>query len=470
MPISITYRTRLQPLRSIDRAEAAEKPKQSVRAVPPFVKKREESATRAGYASKGCAITDSNMTEPIQTRCCIAGGGPAGMMLGFLLARAGVGVLILEKHADFLRDFRGDTIHPSTLELMHELGLLDEFLKRPHQKIRQIGAQIGNDTLKIADFTHLPTHCKFLALMPQWDFLNFLVEQGKRYPTFQVRMQAEATDLIEQNGRIVGVKAKTSEGMIEIRAPLTIGADGRHSVIRDRASLPVLDLGAPMDVLWMQLSRRPTDPSEALGHVEAGKMFVMIDRKDYWQCGFIIAKGAADEVRQRGIESFREEIVRLEPFLRDRVAELRDWNDVSLLTVKVDRLRQWSRPGLLCIGDAAHAMSPVGGVGINLAIQDAVATANILAAKLAAGNLADADLQSVQRRREFPARATQQLQIFIQNRVIKHILSSDRPLTPPWPIKLLQHWPYLRRIPARVIGMGFRPEHIQTPDKSRKMR
>jgi 2-polyprenyl-6-methoxyphenol hydroxylase-like FAD-dependent oxidoreductase len=410
------------------------------------------------------------MTEPIQTRCCIAGGGPAGMMLGFLLARAGVDVVVLEKHADFLRDFRGDTIHPSTLELMYELGLLEEFLKRPHQKVREARGQIGQDKLTLVDFTHLPTHCKFLALMPQWDFLNFLVEQGKRYPGFQVRMQAEATDLIEQGGRIVGVKAKTPEGMIEIRAPLTIGADGRHSVIRDRAGLKVLDLGAPMDVLWMQISRQPTDPSEALGHVETGKMFIMIDRKDYWQCGFIIAKGAAGQVRKRGIESFREEIVRLEPFLRDRVYELRDWNDVSLLTVKVDRLQQWSRPGLLCIGDAAHAMSPVGGVGINLAIQDAVAAANILASKLAAGNLTEADLKAVQHRREYPTRATQRLQIFIQNGVIKRILASDRPLTAPWPVKLLQRWPRLRRIPARVIGMGFRPEHVQTPEKSREMR
>jgi len=392
------------------------------------------------------------------------------MMLGFLLARAGVDVVVLEKHADFLRDFRGDTIHPSTLELMYELGLLEEFLKRPHQKVREARGQIGQDKLTLVDFTHLPTHCKFLALMPQWDFLNFLVEQGKRYPGFQVRMQAEATDLIEQGGRIVGVKAKTPEGMIEIRAPLTIGADGRHSVIRDRAGLKVLDLGAPMDVLWMQISRQPTDPSEALGHVETGKMFIMIDRKDYWQCGFIIAKGAAGQVRKRGIESFREEIVRLEPFLRDRVYELRDWNDVSLLTVKVDRLQQWSRPGLLCIGDAAHAMSPVGGVGINLAIQDAVAAANILASKLAAGNLTEADLKAVQHRREYPTRATQRLQIFIQNGVIKRILASDRPLTAPWPVKLLQRWPRLRRIPARVIGMGFRPEHVQTPEKSREMR
>jgi 2-polyprenyl-6-methoxyphenol hydroxylase-like FAD-dependent oxidoreductase len=403
------------------------------------------------------------MNTTIQTRCCIVGGGPAGMMLGFLLARAGVDVVVLEKHADFLRDFRGDTIHPSTLELMYELGILEEFLKRPHQEVRELGAQVGKDVVKIADFTHLPTHCKFLALMPQWDFLDFIVEQGRRYPRFQVRMQVEAIDLIEQDGRVVGVSAKTPDGALEIRARLTVGADGRHSVVRERADFEVMDLGAPMDVLWMRISRRPSDPGQTLGHVEAGKMLVMIDREDYWQCGFIIPKGGIDEIRKRGIEQFREEIVTLQPFLRDRVGELRDWKDVSLLTVKVDRLRQWSRPGLLCIGDAAHAMSPVGGVGINLAIQDAVAAANILAARLAAGELREQDLHAVQRRREFPTRATQRLQILVQNSVVRRVLASAQPLTVPWPLKLMQRWPLLRRIPARVIGMGFRPEHVQTP-------
>jgi len=406
------------------------------------------------------------MNTAMKTSCCIVGGGPAGMMLGFLLARAGCDVVVLEKHGDFLRDFRGDTIHPSTLELMYELGLLEEFLKRPHQKVLKIGGQIGGARVQIADFTHLPTHCKFLALMPQWDFLNFLVEQGKRYGGFQVKMQAEATDLIQENGRIAGVLAKTPEGMVEIRSPLTVGADGRSSIVRERAELQVMDLGAPMDVLWMRMSRKASDPDETLGHVEAGKMFVMIDREEYWQCGFIIAKGAAGEIRKQGIEKFRAEIAKLQPFLRDRVEELRDWNDVSLLTVKVDRLRAWWRPGLLCIGDSAHAMSPVGGVGINLAIQDAVATANILAAKIRAGNFSDADLQAVQRRREFPTRATQKIQIAIQNGVIKRVLASSQPITVPWPIKLMQHLPFLRRIPARVIGMGFRPEHVQTLDFS----
>jgi 2-polyprenyl-6-methoxyphenol hydroxylase-like FAD-dependent oxidoreductase len=385
------------------------------------------------------------------------------MMLAFLLARSGVDVTVLEKHADFLRDFRGDTIHPSTLELMYELGLLEEFLKRPHQEVRELDAQIGFETVKIADFTHLPTHCKFLALMPQWDFLNFIVEQGRRFPGFCVMMRAEATDLIEEKGCIVGVKAKSPDGVIEIRAALTIGADGRHSTVRERAGMEVMDLGAPMDVLWMRISRRPSDPGQALGRAEAGRILVMIDREDYWQCGYVIPKGAAEEIRKRGIEQFREDIAWLAPFLRDRVNELRDWNDVSLLTVKVDRLRRWSRPGLLCIGDAAHAMSPIGGVGINLAIQDAVAAANVLAARLAAGTVNDHDLDAVQRRREFPTRATQKLQVIIQNRVIKKVLGSRKPLTIPWPIKLLQRWPSLRRIPARMIGVGFRPEHVRTP-------
>jgi 2-polyprenyl-6-methoxyphenol hydroxylase-like FAD-dependent oxidoreductase len=389
------------------------------------------------------------------------------MMLGFLLARSGVEVTVLEKHADFLRDFRGDTIHPSTLELMYELGLIDEFLKRPHQEERELAAQVGNEVVRIADFTHLPTYCKFLAFMPQWDFLNFVVEQGKRYPQFEVKMQVEATSLIEENGRIAGVTAKTAAGQIEIRAILTVGADGRHSIVRERAGLQVMDLGAPMDVLWMRISRRLTDPGQTLGHVEAGRLFIMIRRQDYWQCGFVIPKGAADEIRKQGIEKFRENIANLQPFLRDRIGEMRDWNDVSLLTVKVDRLRQWWLPGLLCIGDAAHAMSPVGGVGINLAIQDAVAAANILATNLAAGTLSDQDLHAVQRRREFPTRATQRLQVLIQNMVIRRVLGSAQPLKVPWPLKLMQKFSRLRSIPARVIGMGFRPEHVRTPDKSR---
>jgi 2-polyprenyl-6-methoxyphenol hydroxylase-like FAD-dependent oxidoreductase len=406
------------------------------------------------------------MNATLQTSCCIAGGGPAGMMLGFLLARMGVSVVVLEKHADFLRDFRGDTIHPSTLELMYELGLLQEFLKRPHQEVRELSAQIDGETLKIGDFTGLPTHCKMLALMPQWDFLNFLTEQGQRYAGFQVKMECEAIGLIEEHGRVVGVSAKTPSGPLDVRATLSVGADGRHSVVRERAGLQVMDLGAPMDVLWLRISRRPGDREQSLGHAESGKIFVMINREDYWQCGYIIAKGSFEEIKRKGIEKFREEIAALEPFLRDRVSELRDWKDVSLLTVKVDRLRRWWKPGLLCIGDAAHAMSPVGGVGINLAIQDAVAAANILGPKLAAGTLADRDLEAVQRRREFPTRATQKVQVLVQNRIINRVLTKGQSLGVPWELRLMQRWPFLRRIPARIVGLGFRPEHIHTPEKT----
>jgi 2-polyprenyl-6-methoxyphenol hydroxylase-like FAD-dependent oxidoreductase len=405
------------------------------------------------------------MTTTLTTSCCIAGGGPAGMMLGFLLARMGVRVTVLEKHADFLRDFRGDTIHPSTLELMYELGLLEEFLKRPHQELTAIGAVIGGEAVQLADFTHLPTHCKMMVLMPQWDFLNFLVQQGRRYATFDVRMKAEVTGLIEEAGRTAGFQVKTPEGPLEIRSPLNVGADGRRSIVRQSANLEVTDLGAPMDVLWLRIDKKDTDPGQTLGHALPGRLFIMIARDEYWQCGYIIAKGEFDEIRKRGIENFRNEIVKLAPFVADRIAELRDWNDVSLLTVKVDRLQKWSRPGLLCIGDAAHAMSPIGGVGINLAIQDAVATANILGPKLAAGNLADHDLDAVQHRRELPTRLTQKVQVLIQNRIIRRLLAADGPVEIPWPMKLAKEVPSLRRIPARMIGLGVRPEHIQTPEK-----
>ncbi len=325
------------------------------------------------------------MKEVIHTRCCIAGGGPAGLMLGFLLARGGVDVVVLEKHKDFLRDFRGDTIHPSTLDLIYELGILDEFLKRPHEQLTAISARVGQQAVTLGDFTHLPTHCKFMALMPQWDFLNFIVDQARGYSNFRLIMEAEATDLIEENSVVVGLRAKTKQGEMDVRADLTVGADGRHSIVRQRAKMDVRDMGAPMDVMWMCLSRRESDPAQTFGHAERGKMLVLINRESYWQAAFVIPKGAAEEVRRRGLPAFQREIAGMEPFLRDRVQELHDWNQVSLLTVKVDRLKKWSRPGLICIGDAAHAMSPIRGVGINLAIQDAVATANILGPKLRAG-------------------------------------------------------------------------------------
>jgi len=400
----------------------------------------------------------------MRTRCCIAGGGPAGMMLGFLLARMGVDVVVLEKHADFLRDFRGDTIHPSTLEVMYELGIVEDFLRRPHQEVRQLKGQIGNETIAVADFTHLPTHCKFLGLMPQWDFLDFIVEQARRYPSFHLKMQAEVTGLLEEGGRVVGVRARSPEGTLEVRADLTIGADGRYSVVRERAGLSVLNLGAPMDVLWMRVSRQPTDPGQTFGRFDTGRILVFLNREDFWQVAYVIPKGKADEMRQQGLPAFRQELVRLAPFLESRVEELRDWDDIKLLTVAVDRLRRWFRPGLLCIGDAAHAMSPIGGVGINLAIQDAVATANILGERLRLGTVNEGDLEVVQQRRSFPTRATQRLQLIVQNNVIRRVLDTTRPLTPPWPVKLLGRWRFLQRIPARVVGLGFRPEHVKTPD------
>lgn len=387
------------------------------------------------------------------------------MMLGFLLARAGVDVVVLEKHGDFLRDFRGDTVHPSTLEIMYELGILEEFLKRPHQEFRELSGLIGNEMVPIADFTHLPTHCKFIALMPQWDFLNFIVEEAKQYPQFHLRMQAEVTELIREGERIVGVEAKTPEGLLEIRAELTVGADGRHSTVRERAGLEVLDIGAPMDALWMRLSRKEGDPPQTFGHIDAGKFLVMLNREDYWQCAFVIPKGAFEEIQKKGLAALRKEIADLSPYMKDRVEELRDWKDVSLLTVKVDRLKRWHLPGLLCIGDAAHAMSPVGGVGINLAIQDAVAAANILAKKLRDGTVHESDLQAVQRRRMFPTRATQALQVFVQNRVIKRVLAGTKPVTVPWPVKLMRRWPLLRRILPRIVGVGFRPEHVRTDQR-----
>jgi 2-polyprenyl-6-methoxyphenol hydroxylase-like FAD-dependent oxidoreductase len=389
------------------------------------------------------------------------------MMLGLLLARMGGDVVVLEKHADFLRDFRGDTIHPSTLDLMYELGLLDEFLQRPHQEIRELSGQVGADVIPIADFTHLPTYCKFLALMPQWEFLDFLKQHAQRYSGFKLLMNTEAIDLVEQNGIVTGVRAKGADGGdLRIRCALVVGADGRRSVVRQRAGLKVIDLGAPMDVMWVRVSRQASDSHQTFGHFDRGRILVLLDRDTYWQAAFVIPKGGADRVRSKGVDAFRQEIAQLAPFLRDRLAEIRDWSDVSLLTVAVDRLADWACPGLLCIGDAAHAMSPIGGVGINLAIQDAVATANILGRALLNGTPSVDELRAVQQRRAFPTRATQRVQLTVQNQIIRTVLGSDEPVSAPGLLKLFQHWPILRRIPARVIGVGFRPEHVRTPDVS----
>jgi 2-polyprenyl-6-methoxyphenol hydroxylase-like FAD-dependent oxidoreductase len=404
------------------------------------------------------------VTSPITTRCCIAGGGPAGVMAGFLLARAGVDVVVLEKHADFFRDFRGDTIHPSTLEVMHELGLLDEFLTLPHSEVVHLGAQVGEIFVPIADLSHLPTRCKFVAMMPQWNFLDFLARQGRRYPGFHLMMGAEATGLLRAGDTVTGVTATTATPgeTDEIHAELVIVADGRHSTLRPLAGLQPTEFGAPMDILWLRLSRHAGDPADSLGRLDAGRMMVLINRDDYWQCAFVIAKGGIDQVRAAGLEAFRQEIVRLMPVFADRVAELASWDDIKLLTVAVNRLPTWHKPGLLCIGDAAHAMSPIGGVGVNLAVQDAVATANILAPRFLAGGVTDTDLAAVQRRREWPTRMTQRLQIIAQNRVIGGVLSGTSTPKPPLLLRLFSHLPILQRIPARLIGMGLRPEHVRT--------
>src|SRR6267142_1378948 len=363
------------------------------------------------------------MADTLQVQCCIAGGGPAGMMLGFLLGRAGVKTAVVEKHADFLRDFRGDTVHPSTLMVMQELGLIDDFLKLPHSEIRALSVEIGNSSLKIAEFAHVPAPCKFIALMPQWDFLNFLADKGRRFPALQVMMSAQVTSLTEDAGRVVGVKVKTQDGPLEVRADLVVGCDGRASTVRAASGLVVQDLGAPIDVLWFRLSKKPGDPEQVLGRLGADTMIVTIDRNDYWQCAYVIGKGGIGRVHAEGLEAFKAAVAAGARFLSDRVDELKSFDDIKLLSVSVDRLTTWSRPGLLCIGDAAHAMSPVGGVGINLAIQDAVATANLLAAKLREGTVAPEDLKMVQRRRELPTRLTQGMQVFMHRRFLCRVLA-----------------------------------------------
>jgi 2-polyprenyl-6-methoxyphenol hydroxylase-like FAD-dependent oxidoreductase len=401
---------------------------------------------------------------PLRTQCCVVGGGPAGTMLGFLLARAGVSVVVLEKHPDFLRDFRGDTVHPSTLEIIDELGLLDEFLKLPHRTVDQLSLQIGKERVRMIDLTHLPTQCKYIALMPQWDFLNFLAAHGRRYKQFDLHMRAEVTSLIEEGDRIVGVRANTPDGELIIRADLVVGCDGRHSTVREKAGLKTDDYGAPMDVLWFRITRRDGDGADVFGHIETGALLVMLDRGDYWQCAYVIPKGGIERVRASGIEAFRNRVVALSPFLADRIGELKSFDDVKLLSVMVNRLRQWWRPGVICIGDAAHAMSPIGGVGINIAVQDAVAAANRLAVPLRTGTANNAHLQAIQARRDFPARMTQKIQLTMQNRIIGPALQGTREPKPPLLFKLIDAFPLLRRIPARLLALGIQPEHVRTPD------
>jgi len=385
------------------------------------------------------------------------------MMAGYLLARAGVRVAVLEKHADFNRDFRGDTIHPSTLELMHELGLLDEFLKQPHQEVRELRAVVNGQVVPVADFRKLPTRCKFIAFMPQWDFLNFLSSHAKRFPTFQLHMETDVVELLMEDSRVIGVRAKTPQGNLEVHADLVVGADGRHSTIQTRAGLEQLQFGVPIDVLWMRVSKKDDDPQQSLGFFQYGKLLVLIDRGDYWQAGFVISKGQFDEIKERGLAQFQNDIVSFAGFLRDRVSELDDWSKIKLLTVQVNRLREWCCEGLLCIGDSAHAMSPAGGVGINLAIQDAVATANLLAEKLRHGPVGVDDLRKVQARREWPTRLIQGMQIFIHRRVVTGRMSGEKQTSLPFVVRLLKWFPILRQLPARFIGMGPRPEHVRSP-------
>ncbi len=400
------------------------------------------------------------------TQCCIVGGGPAGMMLGYLLARAGVKTVVLEKHGDFLRDFRGDTVHPSTLRIMDELGLLDAFLERPHQKLRTLSAVFGAERVQLGDFGGLPARYAFIAMMPQWEFLDFLSGRARSLAAFTLRMQANVTGLIVgADGRVAGVRGSSPEGDFELRADCTIGCDGRHSTVRAAAGLAVEGLGAPIDVLWFRVGRDPAGQDSSLARVAPGHFVVTIDRGDYWQCAFVIPKGGAEALQGQDIAVFREQVVATAALLAPHIADVRSWDDVKLLTVAVDRLLQWSRPGLLCIGDAAHAMSPIGGVGINLAVQDAVAAANLLAEKLRAGTVTEADLDEVRKRRLWPTKATQAMQVTIQNNVLVPVMSADvgAELHVPLPMRVLTAVPVLQRLLARLLGMGVRPEHVRSP-------
>jgi 2-polyprenyl-6-methoxyphenol hydroxylase-like FAD-dependent oxidoreductase len=412
----------------------------------------------------GGGFPEQRPQRTLTTRCCIVGGGPAGMMLGYLLGRAGIDTMVLEKHADFFRDFRGDTVHPSTLQVMDELGLIEGFLKLPHQQLQKMDGKFGDASIRIADLSRLKVKYPFIAFMPQWDFLNFLRESGKKFASLKVLMNADATDLIWSGNAVAGVKADTPDGLVEIHADLTIGCDGRHSIVRERAKLELKNIGAPMDVLWFRAGKGANETESVFARVETGKMMVTFDRGDYWQCAYVIAKGQYDAVRARGLDALRDDVTHLAPVLKSGVADVKDWDDVKLLTVAIDRLKRWTRPGLLCIGDAAHAMSPIGGVGVNLAVQDAVATANLLAAKLADGCPAESELDAVRRRREFPVRMTQAMQVAVQNNVISVALKpGGRPLAVPVFARIINAIPWLQGITARFVALGVRPEHVRSP-------
>ncbi|HMM88858.1 FAD-dependent oxidoreductase [Bradyrhizobium sp.] len=397
----------------------------------------------------------------MKVRCCIVGGGPAGMMLGYLFGRAGIDVVVLEKHADFFRDFRGDTVHPSTLQVMDELGLIEGFLKLPHQRLQRMEGKFGGETVRIADLGRLNVKYPFIAFMPQWDFLNFLREAGRRFASLKVMMSTEAVDLLRDGERVTGVRARTPDGVIDIEADLTVACDGRHSLVRERAGLEVEEIGAPMDVLWFRAGKRADENESLFARVDPGKMMVTFDRGDYWQCAFVIAKGQYETVKAKGLPALLDEVARMAPILKPGLSEVRSWDDVKLLTVAINRLKRWTRPGLLCIGDAAHAMSPIGGVGVNLAVQDAVATANLLAAKLRHGCPPEAELDAVRRRREFPVKMTQRMQVIAQDTIVGAALKpGNQPLKVPLVMRIVTAIPWLQGITARFVGVGVRPEHV----------
>ncbi len=406
------------------------------------------------------------MSRTIETTCVIAGAGPGGLMLGFLLARAGVDVVVVEKHADFLRDFRGDTIHPSTLEVISELGLIEQFLQLPHTRAPKLTAEMGGRTITMADFSRLPVQNRFIAFMPQWDFLNFLAEQAGRYPNFRLITQAKVTEVLEEAGRVDGITVATPDGEVRIHSKLVVGADGRHSVVREKARLTIENFGTPSEVVWMKLSKQPGDPTDVMGHAGPRQGIVLIDRGDYWQCGFVIRRTTFAEIKARGIDAFRQMVVDVSPLPAERMQEIRSFDDTSLLTVRIDRLTQWWRPGLLCIGDAAHAMSPIGGVGVNLAIQDAVAAANILSAPLREGRLSDSHLAAVEKRRSFPTRATQKLQLMMRSSRRSDEADDEKRKGPPAFIRGIARFPLLAHVAGRLIGLGFRMERVTTERRS----